>query len=319
VHLSSSSNLANIALAILPPHKETICPGVTVERCISTVQKGRLDVSLLQENLEHALRDMQVRSSPVCLAREQLYSEAFDELIRQVLLENPERGLLLLRVRDEIRMTVNVHLEVYRSTLNFGGHKLAEAEQGVDDMQRTIDNLKAEKKALTVRKMELAQKLLDTEDEISKKKIDDDRKHGKETAKLATQANTLRRFIDSLAVQKPSKKTAGKRGKKGKNAAKKRKQQQKKSQGEADESDGEASGSEAEGSSDEEGDNSEDDEDDDEEEEENENEEGDEKENENENGGEDRTTKKEGAEAEKGGADDEKADGAQKPSVVEDE
>lgn len=37
--------------------------------------------------------------------REELYSQCLDELIRQVTISCAERGLLLLRVRDEMRMT----------------------------------------------------------------------------------------------------------------------------------------------------------------------------------------------------------------------
>ena len=42
-----------------------------------------------------------------------LYSQCFDEVIRQVTIECPERGLLLLRVRDEIRMTIAAYQTLY--------------------------------------------------------------------------------------------------------------------------------------------------------------------------------------------------------------
>lgn len=38
--------------------------------------------------------------------REELYGQCFDELIRQVTINCAERGLLLLRVRDEMRMNI---------------------------------------------------------------------------------------------------------------------------------------------------------------------------------------------------------------------
>lgn len=36
-----------------------------------------------------------------------------DELIRQVTIECPERGLLLLRVRDEVKMTIAAYTTLY--------------------------------------------------------------------------------------------------------------------------------------------------------------------------------------------------------------
>ena len=38
-----------------------------------------------------------------------------DELIRQVTVNSAERGLLLLRVRDEIRMTIDAYKTLYES------------------------------------------------------------------------------------------------------------------------------------------------------------------------------------------------------------
>ena len=38
--------------------------------------------------------------------RRELYSQCFDELIRQSTINCAERGLLMLRVRDELKMTL---------------------------------------------------------------------------------------------------------------------------------------------------------------------------------------------------------------------
>lgn len=49
---------------------------------------------------------VQARETGICPIREELYAQTFDELIRQVTINCAERGLLLLRVRDELRMTI---------------------------------------------------------------------------------------------------------------------------------------------------------------------------------------------------------------------
>lgn len=49
---------------------------------------------------------MQARETGICPVREELYSQCMDELIRQVTINCAERGLLLLRVRDEMRMSI---------------------------------------------------------------------------------------------------------------------------------------------------------------------------------------------------------------------
>lgn len=55
---------------------------------------------------ESIWRDVQARETGICPIREELYAQTFDELIRQVTINCAERGLLLLRVRDEMRMTI---------------------------------------------------------------------------------------------------------------------------------------------------------------------------------------------------------------------
>lgn len=54
---------------------------------------------------------------------------ATDELIRQVTINCAERGLLLLRVRDEIRMTIAAYQTLYESSIAFGIRKALVAEQ----------------------------------------------------------------------------------------------------------------------------------------------------------------------------------------------
>lgn len=61
-----------------------------------------------------------------------------DELIRQVTINCAERGLLLLRVRDEIRMTIAAYQTLYESSVAFGMRKALQAEQGKSDMEKKV-------------------------------------------------------------------------------------------------------------------------------------------------------------------------------------
>jgi len=51
------------------------------------------------------------------------YTLFSDELIRQVTINCAERGLLLLRVRDEIKMTLAAYQTLYQSSIAFGMRK----------------------------------------------------------------------------------------------------------------------------------------------------------------------------------------------------
>ncbi|KAM9329596.1 axonemal dynein light intermediate polypeptide 1-like [Gastrophryne carolinensis] len=108
----------------------------------------RMDVVHLQEELDMKLQQRQARETGICPVRRELYSQCFDELIRQVTINCAERGVLLLRVRDEIRMTISAYETLYESSVAFGMRKALQAEQGKSDMEKRIADLEQEKKDL---------------------------------------------------------------------------------------------------------------------------------------------------------------------------
>ena len=112
---------------------------------VSATPATRVDVVNLQEHLDSKLQQRQARETGICPVRRELYSQAFDELIRQVTINCAERGMLLLRVRDEIRMTIAAYQTLYESSVAFGMRKALQAEQGKADMLATIEELKGDK------------------------------------------------------------------------------------------------------------------------------------------------------------------------------
>ena len=83
----------------------------------------------LQEQLDQKLEQRQARETGICQVRRELYAQCFDELIRQCTINCVERGLLLLRVRDELRMTLHAYQTLYESSIAFGIRKALQAEQ----------------------------------------------------------------------------------------------------------------------------------------------------------------------------------------------
>lgn len=61
-----------------------------------------------------------------------------DELIRQITIDAPERGLLMLRVRDEARMTLDAYKTLYDSSVTFGIRKHMQAEEGIPELEAMI-------------------------------------------------------------------------------------------------------------------------------------------------------------------------------------
>ncbi|KDO25152.1 hypothetical protein SPRG_09301 [Saprolegnia parasitica CBS 223.65] len=132
--------------AMLPPREWKEFSG-TWRQHVSMVPSTRADVVALQEQLDAMLVQEQTKKQGICANRERLHAQVFDEVIRQVTLACPERGLLLLRIRDEIRMTIEAYQALYNTSLSFGIRKTVMAEEGmqaVDDELRALQATNAE-------------------------------------------------------------------------------------------------------------------------------------------------------------------------------
>ena len=115
---------------------------------VSSNPATRLDVINLQERLDQQLQQRQARETGICPIREELYGQTFDEIIRQVTVNCAERGLLLLRVRDEMRMTISAYQTLYESACAFGMRKALQAEQGKNELVARIKSLESDNNSL---------------------------------------------------------------------------------------------------------------------------------------------------------------------------
>ncbi|KAJ3234162.1 Axonemal dynein light intermediate polypeptide 1 [Chytriomyces hyalinus] len=173
----------DILNSILPPREWDEGGQFWVQK-VSSTPATRLDVINLQEQLDHMLQKRQARETGICPVRRELYIQTFDELIRQVTISCQERGLLLLRVRDEIRMSIAAYQTLYESSVAFGMRKALQAEQGKSDMDTRIKELEEEKRQLEQSVLELKAKCEAIEKRESERRAMEERKHAEEIAFL---------------------------------------------------------------------------------------------------------------------------------------
>ena len=132
---------------ILPP-VETVENNQLWVRYVSGTPATAVDVDLLSDNLDKRLSSMSARDSGICTVREELFSQCFDELIRQITINCAERGYLLVRVRDEMRMYKQTLQNLYESSIAYGMKKALVAQQSKHKMQKSISDLEKECKTL---------------------------------------------------------------------------------------------------------------------------------------------------------------------------
>uniref|UniRef100_G3PJC6 Axonemal dynein light intermediate polypeptide 1 n=2 Tax=Gasterosteus aculeatus aculeatus TaxID=481459 RepID=G3PJC6_GASAC len=106
------------------------------------------DVICLKELLEVKLQQSQAMEVGLCPQRMGLYSQCFDELIRQITIICTEKGLLLLRVRDDVQKTFAAYQKLFESGYAFGMRKALQAEVDKKDRSKTISDLEEENEEL---------------------------------------------------------------------------------------------------------------------------------------------------------------------------
>lgn len=188
-------SLQDVLQAILPPRTFLSTDGATMIQQVSSKPSSREDVINLQMKLDEKLAERQARDAGICPVREDLYSQCFDELIRQVTIESPERGLLLLRTRDEVRMTIAAYQTLYQSSITFGMRKTLQAEQGTAAILQRTAELDAEKARLQAHLADQKGLFDSIEKRIAERRAIDDKKLQEEKEFLKHQAQHLEKFL----------------------------------------------------------------------------------------------------------------------------
>ncbi|XP_054276005.1 33 kDa inner dynein arm light chain, axonemal-like [Macrosteles quadrilineatus] len=186
---------------ILPP-REWEENGQLWRQTVSSEPATREDVKKLGEQLDTGLQQQQARETGICPVRRKMFSQCFDEIIRQVTINCCERGLLLLRVRDEMRMATAAYQTLYESSVAFGIRKALQAEQGKCDMEETIVELKDVKAELERQVAELRAKAEQIERRASELRQAEERKHSEEVDFLKKTNQQLKSQLEGIIAPK---------------------------------------------------------------------------------------------------------------------
>lgn len=187
--------------SILPPREWTEGNQLWVQH-VSSTPATRLDVINLQEQLDMRLQQRQARETGICPVRRELYSQCFDELIRQITISCAERGLLLLRVRDEIRMTIAAYQTLYESSVAFGMRKALMAEQGKADMEKKVVELEEDKRDLERQVNELKAKIDQIEKRNAEQRAAEEKKHAEDITFYKKTNQQLKTQLEGIITPK---------------------------------------------------------------------------------------------------------------------
>ncbi len=125
--------------------------------------------------------------------------QVFDELIRQITIDGIERGLLLLRIRDEISMTFKAYQTLYESSVAFGTRKAIIADAGKVEHEAKIAELEVEKRELEKQFNELKSECENIEKREQERRGVDEKKRQEEVQFLKRTNQQLKQQVDGIS------------------------------------------------------------------------------------------------------------------------
>ncbi|VDK38154.1 unnamed protein product [Taenia asiatica] len=133
----------SILASIMPPRRLEIKGDLFIQE-VSSAPASRADVVQLTKQLDQQLEARGAKMTGICPVRRELFSQVFDELIRQLTIHCAERGLLLLRVRNEVQTTISALQSIYASGVVFGLQKSLAREADRNHQTSRVAELEAE-------------------------------------------------------------------------------------------------------------------------------------------------------------------------------
>lgn len=190
------TNTQDILNSILPP-LEWVKNGQHYGEYVLSTPATRADVVTLQKELDDLLQIRRARETGICPVREELYAQCFDELIRQITIICSHRGLLLVRVRDEMRMTIQAYQTLYESALAFGMRFALKGEQNRAMWNNQILELTEDNELLEQQVMELEASIQAIEEEDEKVKEAEAMAHNAEVEQRQKTIEDYRKRVEN--------------------------------------------------------------------------------------------------------------------------
>ncbi|XP_035469167.1 axonemal dynein light intermediate polypeptide 1 isoform X2 [Scophthalmus maximus] len=108
---------------------------------VSSTPCTRTDVVHVEELLDRKLEQRRARQTGICPVRRELYSQCFDELIRQVTINCAERGLLLLRISDLDKEKEDLEMQLQEQKAKCGETEKREKEKREDEEKKHSEEI----------------------------------------------------------------------------------------------------------------------------------------------------------------------------------
>jgi len=167
----------------------------TVYSLVSTEQTKRSQINQISEHYNELVQQRRARKVGLDDIRHQLSFQLFDEMIRQIAIDCKERGLLLLRIRDEAKVTLDSYTLLNRISSTFSTNKGEESNSGFEEIIQQKQALLERKRKLENELLKLNNEKRDKQKEVEALAKVQDEKLQKHKVAIQNQAKHLRNLI----------------------------------------------------------------------------------------------------------------------------
>lgn len=153
------------------------------------------DVKLLSKQFEETLEMYGARIKGFCRVRRKLHDFLFDELIRQTAIDRPERGALLLDIRNHFQRTLLAYNKLLDSGIEYGCRKTLELECTISDVQNQYKKVKDEAE-VAEKQVQMLEEEIAKRKQLAKEKTEEDK--SRHTKKMIFLQKTNQQLKDRL-------------------------------------------------------------------------------------------------------------------------
>ncbi|XP_025411316.1 28 kDa inner dynein arm light chain, axonemal-like, partial [Sipha flava] len=132
----------NQVLDVIFPPREWEENGITWRQVTSRKPPSQNEHLKLNENFESQISYWNIQTKGLTPIRKELYGQYFDEQIRQVYLNDEEMGELLMRIRNELKITVEAYIYHFENGVMFSVRKSKIHDQEMNDIEMDVKTLK---------------------------------------------------------------------------------------------------------------------------------------------------------------------------------
>lgn len=160
----------------------------------------KIDFTNIQNTLDENIKKKNLSISGLCPQRHELYKDCFDEIILKLTNVDPEKGVILSRIRDELNMTSESYKKLYESSVSFGLDKAISARQQNEKLHARIDEVIREKLILVRENEYLKRKLKAIEDGEETKREEEICRYKSELRKLKNRNEQIKRGLENVLL-----------------------------------------------------------------------------------------------------------------------